>query len=418
MRVLFASTLRCYRTRVGVSPTNVHVFAQQFSRFVTDFGPLANRVAAAGHRVRVHSPRSDHTASPWSRPEVKAGHRRTLHRDIEVDDLPWDRESLRARDALRAMIDIYKLGRRDPDAVSILWALVPMVIGGLPLRAQRRRCVFLLTGMGTFFGHSRRPDILVIRAALTVIYRYLFTGENSRVIVHNHDDARWLFDHGVPEENVMVTFGCGVDPAQFPYSETLPRRKPPIILAPARLTREKGVADAVAASAILRRRGVDHEMWFTHGLQRGNPMHLGADDVARWQGDNPCVKFTGFHRDLVPLYHQCDIVCVPTWYHEGLPTTLLEAAACGRPAVTCDTWGCREIVRDGDTGLLVPPRSPEQLADALKRLIVDAELAKAIQRRAYAQFLARGTKQHMVERSLAILRSLDVPVVAATPAPA
>jgi glycosyltransferase involved in cell wall biosynthesis len=178
---------------------------------------------------------------------------------------------------------------------------------------------------------------------------------------------------------------------------------------PARVVREKGVFEAVRASELLRARGVDHEMWFTYDLDPGNPFSLTAADVERITMKNPQIRFLGWQPTLAPLYRACDIVCLPT-YAEGLPSALLEASACGRPMVTTNVRGCREVVRDGVTGLLVEPRSAEALAVALQTLISDPPLRRCLRDAAYAQFLERFTKQRSADAMLPAVQSLGVEI--------
>ena len=125
------------------------------------------------------------------------------------------------------------------------------------------------------------------------------------------------------------------------------------------------------------------------------------------------MKFIGYQPSLVPCYEACDIVCVPTKYREGLPTALLEAAASGRPIVTCDNIGGREFITDGETGLIVPRGAPMALADAIVRLIRDGALADRLRRSAFRHFQSGFTKDVMVARTLAVFRDLGLAVPSA-----
>jgi glycosyltransferase involved in cell wall biosynthesis len=243
----------------------------------------------------------------------------------------------------------------------------------------------------------------------------LFSSPTSRVIVHNHEDKRFLESLGVRSAAITVTPGCGVDPEEFPFLETQSARDPPIVLVPARLIAEKGIADAAAASALLRKRRIRHEMWFTSALDPSHPSSLTAAEVAQMRQQNDCLVFTGYQDSLLPLYRDCRIVCLPTRYPEGLPTSLLEAAAVGRAIVATDNVGCREFAHDGRTALVVPPSSPDSLADALERLLKDHQLAESLRRAAHREFLAGFTKSVMVARSVDALRSLGCPISPFTP---
>ena len=149
-------------------------------------------------------------------------------------------------------------------------------------------------------------------------------------------------------------------------------------------------------------------MWFSSAPDEGNPSSLTRQEIEALEQSSPRVKFIGYQPSLVPCYQACDIVCVPTKYREGLPTALLEAAASGRPIVTCDNIGGREFITDGETGLVVPRGAPIALADAIERLIRDTELADRLRRSAFRHFQEGFTKQVMVARTLAVFRDLGL----------
>jgi glycosyltransferase involved in cell wall biosynthesis len=142
----------------------------------------------------------------------------------------------------------------------------------------------------------------------------------------------------------------------------------------------------------------------------GNPSSLTKQHIEAIEQNSPRVKFIGYQPSLVPCYEACDIVCVPTKYREGLPTALLEAAASGRPIVTCDNIGGREFITHGETGLIVPPGAPVALADAIERLIRDRRLADRLRRNALRHFQKGFTKDVMVARTMAVFRDLGMPV--------
>jgi glycosyltransferase involved in cell wall biosynthesis len=129
------------------------------------------------------------------------------------------------------------------------------------------------------------------------------------------------------------------------------------------------------------------------------------------------VNFIGFQPSMPVVFEQCDVVCYPTRYPEGTPTGLIEAAASGRAAVTCDTVGAREIVIDGVTGLVVPQQDPVALADALQRLIEDEMLRERFRRAAYQHFLSHYTKDHALIATLGAFESVGMTFSAPRTAP-
>jgi glycosyltransferase involved in cell wall biosynthesis len=254
---------------------------------------------------------------------------------------------------------------------------------------------------------SKGRRFIVMRSVIMAFYAFLMTGRNSRCLNHNHDDKVFLARrlHASPDK-FFVTPGCGVDPELFPFFEQRPDNDPPVVLVPARLIEDKGIGEAIDASGYLRDWGVAHEMRFTGAVEPYPWIRVTAENIEQAQIDNSCIKFIGFQPSIVPAYEAADIVCYPTRYPEGTPTVLIEAAATGRPAVTCDTVGAREIVIDGQTGFVVPQRDARAVAHSLQRLIEDRDLYESFRRAAYEHFLAHYTKDHALTATLAAYESM------------
>ena len=141
----------------------------------------------------------------------------------------------------------------------------------------------------------------------------------------------------------------------------------PTVVLPARMLWDKGVGDFAAAARILRGRGVAARFVLAGVPDPLNPASIPDAQIAAWVQEG-IVDYRGWVADMPRLLAECHVVCLPS-YREGLPKSLIEAAAAGRPIVTTNVPGCREVVRDGDNGLLVPPQDPAALAVALERLI-------------------------------------------------
>jgi glycosyltransferase involved in cell wall biosynthesis len=137
----------------------------------------------------------------------------------------------------------------------------------------------------------------------------------------------------------------------------------------------------------------------------GNPASVPVATLRAWHGHNG-VEWWG-HRDNMPaVFRTADIACLPSYYREGLPKVLLEAAACGLPIVTTDAPGCREIVRDGDNGFLVPVRDAQALAVTLRSLIDNVALRAKMGRRAREIVLAEFSQERVIAETLAVYQEL------------
>src|SRR5262249_7567580 len=152
-----------------------------------------------------------------------------------------------------------------------------------------------------------------------------------------------------------------------------------LVVLPARLLRDKGVMEFVEAARKLQEQGVAARFALVGEPDPPHPAAISRTDLQRWEAQK-VVEIWGWCEDMVDVFRRCALVWLPS-YREGLPKALLEAAACERAIVTCDVAGCREVVRDGDNGLLVAPRDSGVLAAALKRLLQDPELRRRMARR-------------------------------------
>ncbi|MGH6944026.1 MAG: glycosyltransferase family 4 protein [Geminicoccaceae bacterium] len=247
----------------------------------------------------------------------------------------------------------------------------PVIYAGIAARLMGvPALVSAVSGLGFVFadGEDQRR---FLRHLVWPLYRIALGHRNSRAIFQNPDDRRYFVQAKLidPERAVLIR-GSGVDPSIFVPHPEPPGR--PVVVLPARLFWEKGVKEFVEAAQILRQGGSDARFV----LVGEPPAHIQASvpraTIERWARQG-VVEWWGYRPDMPEVYARCHIVCLPSYYREGIPRALIEAASCGRPIVTTDAPGCREVVRHGESGLLVPPRSATALAEALRTLLADPE---------------------------------------------
>jgi len=201
----------------------------------------------------------------------------------------------------------------------------------------------------------------------------LLSRNNGCVILQNPDDRRMLTDSGLlKNDQVVLIKGSGVDMKKFsPSSEN----KGIVTVAMAsRMLWDKGVREFVNAAEALRAEGINARFVLVGDTDPENPSAIKSHVLEQWQRSG-VIEWWGRRDDMPAVFRMAHIVCLPS-YREGLPKVLIEAAASGRPIVAADAPGCREIVRDGKNGFLVPARDSLALARALKRLIEDGQLRK------------------------------------------
>jgi glycosyltransferase involved in cell wall biosynthesis len=298
---------------------------------------------------------------------------------------------------------LYRVLRREkPDLLHNV-ALKPVLYGTMAARlAGVPRVVNALAGLGHIFADADRAGLL--RFGVKRAFRWLLDGETSRVIVQNPDDLRLLVSAGAlnPERAVLIR-GSGVDLARFrPGPE--PEGVPVVVLA-ARLLWDKGVGEFVAAAEQLKREGLEARFVLVGEADEENHSAIPVRQLEAWKASG-AVEWWGKRTDMPAVFAECHVVCLPSYYGEGVPKVLLEAAAAGKPIVTTDMPGCREAVRDGENGLLVPARDVAALAAALKRLLADPEARKRLGQRGREIAEAEFGVERVIEGTLAIYREL------------
>lgn len=288
---------------------------------------------------------------------------------ISLHEFRLSRSGAHPLEIAREFFELLGLYRRlRPDIVHLV-TLKPILLGGLAARFLRISCVVLaVPGRGSVFS-ARGVRATLRRWTANVLYRLAYRRGKSRIIIQNDEDRRYFVSRGVfAERDVRLIRGSGVDPAQLVPSPEPPGA--PVVVLASRMLKEKGIADFVAAAAILRQRVPGVRCVLVGAPDHGNPNSHSREEIEGW-AQSGVVEWWGFRSDIAEVFRSCHIVCLPTYYGEGVPKVLIEAAAYGRPIVTTDTPGCRDIVVHERNGLLIQPRDVKGLANALERLLFD-----------------------------------------------
>jgi glycosyltransferase involved in cell wall biosynthesis len=299
---------------------------------------------------------------------------------------------------LARLVGLYRSIR--PDVVHHV-ALKPVIYGTIAASlAGVPRIVNAMAGLGFVFT-SRRPMARLLRPLVLASFRWLLGRPGGRVVLQNPDDRCELVSAGaVLPDRITLIRGSGVDLAEFPATAEPPG--PPVVVLPSRMVRDKGVGEFVEAATELRRAGVDARFVLCGDPDPENPTSVSPAQLEAWKASG-VVEWWGYRADMARVFEECHLVCLPS-YREGLPKVLLEAAASGRAIVTTDVPGCREVVRHGENGLLVPARSVQPLAQALKELMEDPERRARYGRRGREIVAAEFSIQKVVEAHVALYR--------------
>jgi glycosyltransferase involved in cell wall biosynthesis len=274
----------------------------------------------------------------------------------------------------------------------------PVLYGTLICRLLKIPKIFnTITGLGFLF-LSQSKAIVLVREAVGLFYKILFSSDRVRVIFQNEDDQNYFAAKGwIHREKSRVIKGTGVDIQRF-QMEPEPEG-PPVIVFPARLLFDKGVSEFVGAAELLIKKGYQLTFELCGKEDPGNPSSLSSEAIKNLQSKSALFKIRGHVEDMALAFRNCHIVCLPS-YREGIPLALLEASACGRPIVTTDVPGCRAVIDDGVEGFLVPSKNSELLAIALEKLLQSKDLRILMGRRARERAVREFAKESVVAKNL------------------
>jgi len=269
------------------------------------------------------------------------------------------------------LVSIYKAER--PDIVHHV-ALKPVLYGSIAARLSKVPFVVnALAGLGFLFS-SKTFKAKAARPFFMVFFKFLLNRSGSRVILQNTDDVAVLCDSGVlNKERVALIRGSGVDTIEYMAEPEIDGE--PIVILASRLLWDKGVGEFVEAARVLKKSGVRARFALLGEVDPENPGSISEEQLHSWD-DEGVVELWGKKDNMPKVFSQIHIVCLPSFYGEGVPKVLIEAASCGKPIVTTNAPGCRDIVHDGVNGILVPLRNSFAVADALKSLIENPDLRK------------------------------------------
>lgn len=271
-----------------------------------------------------------------------------------------------------------------------------------------RSVVNSVTGLGYVFteGDGSPPKYggsrhRWLQRIVKLFYRILL--RRTYVIFQNPDDqAIFIQNDLIDPQRAALIRGSGVDILRFsprPEEEGLP-----VVILPARLLWHKGVAEFVQAAHWLRAEGIQVRFALVGDSDPENPSSVPLAQIQKWERE-AVIEWWGWVEDMAEAYAKAHIVCLPS-YREGLPKTLIEAAACGRPIIASDVPGCREVVRSGENGLLVPSRDPFALAEAIRLLVKNPSLRREMGTRGRDIAVKEFSTLQIISQTLSVYQSL------------
>ncbi len=289
-------------------------------------------------------------------------------------DLPVDKRGINPASDLKLLKALYRWYRKERPDIVHHFTIKPVIYGSIAARfAGVPKIVNTITGLGyVFTGDGRRW----LRSVVHALYRFALK-ETDFTFFQNAEDQRYFLTNNLTQgHNTLVLPGSGVDCDHFrlrPYTGRAADGCATFLML-SRMLKDKGVYEFVEAARRVKQVYPDSEFLLLGRRDERNPSVVTNEELETWQSEG-IVKWLGEVTDVRPIMAEADVVVLPS-YREGLPRSLLEAAAMAKPIITTDAVGCREVVDDEINGLLVPVKDVPALAGAMERMISDPEMRK------------------------------------------
>lgn len=316
-------------------------------------GALIKKMLTAGHEVIACAPDADQRT------------RAALYAmGVDYWDIKLERVGMNALHDIRSFLDLYRLFRQIKPDVFLGYTIKPVVYGATAARLAGVPAIFsMIEGLGyAFLGKGIKSKLA--GAVASVLYRLALLC-SRKVFFLNHDDlAVFLQRRLVKQEQVVMLNGIGVDLKRFTEAE-FPQQISFLLIA--RLLRDKGVREYTAAAQTVKQRYPQVRFRLVGWIDEENPATISQAELNAWV-ESGVVEYLGRLDDVRPAIADASVYVLPS-YHEGMPVTVMEAMAMGRPVITTDAPGCREAVQDGDSGLLVAVGDVEALVQAMTYFI-------------------------------------------------
>jgi len=323
---------------------------------------------------------------------------------IKFINLPISRSGTNVVQEFKTILSFYKVYKKIKPDVLHQVTLKPIVYGSFVAKLLGiRGVVNAISGLGYNFTEGRKG---LVQKLMIFLMKFGFDRNNTSIIFQNKDDFNEMNSLKIISAKNTINFikGSGVDLNKYLHSDFKKTEKVKILFS-SRMLLDKGVAELRKASEILKPKYKGKIIFILAGLaDKENIAGVDESFMKDWEHEG-YVEWIGYKKDMVSVYENSDIVVLPS-YREGLPKSLIEACATGRPIVTTDAIGCKECVDEGINGFKVPVKSVEELVDALEKLILSRELREVMGRNSRIKAEKEFSLKNVVDTHLDIYTKL------------
>lgn len=288
---------------------------------------------------------------------------------ITCHDIPFSRAGASLLNEVNSIFILQRLIKFNKFDIVHAVTIKPVIYSGLVLQTINRDIAFVaaISGLGYVFTNNSL-SVKITRMFVSFLYYLSLRYERKIVIFQNSTDQKILSRFvKLSSSNTLIIKGSGVDLSVYTYC-TEPNSTKKIVTIACRLLKEKGIYEFIQAAKVVRGLYSNVEFWLIGDIDLHNPSSVSQEEINSWESQG-IIKAFGHRDDIPQLFARSHIITLPSFYGEGVPKVLIEAAASGRPIVTTNNPGCSDAIIDGETGLLVPIKDSQALANAILDLL-------------------------------------------------
>ena len=305
---------------------------------------------------------------------------------------------------MRTIIELFLKYKKIKPYIIHHVTIKPIVYGNIVCKLiNQKRIVNSISGLGYIFVNKNIRN-KILKFFVLKLYKLFFNSESVRVILQNEEEKDFLLKNKVSNErSLRLVPGAGVNTSLFRPPDSFKNKN--IIVFAARMIKEKGVEDLVNAVEKLHSMNYDLKLILLGGVDRDYPTHIKKTTLEKWN-KKTFIDWYGHTDNVVSFYQIASIVCMPSYYSEGVPKSLIEAAAVGKPIITTDMPGCRSIVINEFNGLLVKPRNINELTNSIKYLLDNPNICSEFGKNGRTHALRTFDEKKIIDLTLSVYKEI------------